>query len=151
MSNQTAFLIALAATLVGSGLIIGALWRPLHGILVDLCGTQARARFWCCYTSIMLILVPLAAVLLGRSDGRAGDPVWVMVMDRARWAVIGLILALFVVALGIGAFIRTRASVMVSRDQIDDLQRLLARVEEVRARQVLRRVPEPPDAGAVAS
>jgi hypothetical protein len=147
MNHQTAFLIAIGITLAGSGLIVAALWRPLHGVLRDLCGTDARASFWGSYTSIMLMLVPLAAVLLGRSDGRSGDPTWVMVTDQARWAVLGLIVALFVVALAITTFIQTR-TIAVRPDQIDDLQRLLDRVESERARQILRRVPEPaPQAG----
>ena len=141
MSNESAFLIALAVTLAGSTLVVGVLWRPLCGILADLCGTATRARFWACYTGVMLILVPLAAVLLGRSGGRGTEPLWVAVMDQVRWPVLGLIVALFVVAIGIATFIQTRASVSVSRDQVDDLQRLLERVEDVRARQVLRRTP----------
>ena len=139
MDSQVAFLFALGITVAVSGLVVGSLWRPLYGVLADLCGTENRARFWRCYTSIMLLLVPLAAVMLGRAEANAREPVWVLVMDQARWAVVGLIVALFVVAMGIAAFIQAKASISVSRDQIDDLQRLLDRVEELRARQILKR------------
>jgi hypothetical protein len=140
---QLVFLVAMAATLVVSALIVGALWRPIHGILVDLCGTETRARFWRCYTNLMVILVPVAAVMLGRSEPRVGEAVWVSVLDEMKWAVLGLILVLFIVALGISSFIQTRAVLSIRRDQLDDLNRLVETVEEIRARQILRRTDEP--------
>ena len=145
MDHQATFLIALALTLLMSTLIVLALWRPFYDLLVDLCGTERRARFWRCYSAVMLVLVPLAAVmLLGRAEGRAADATWVAVVDQARWAVLGLIVALFVIAMAIATFLQANtALVSVSRDQVDDLQRLLAKVEEVRARQILRRTEEP--------
>jgi hypothetical protein len=143
MDHQATFLIALAFTLTVSALIVLALWRPFYDLLVDLCGTERRARFWRCYTAVMLVLVPVAAVMLGRSEGRAADPTWVAVVDQAKWAVLGLIVALFVIAMAIATFIQAKSAlVSVSRDQVDDLQRLLAKVEEVRARQILRRTEE---------
>src|SRR5262249_6231123 len=139
-----AFLLALGLTLGVSTLVVVSLWRPLYGILVDLCGSEKRADFWRCYTCIMLTRVPLAAVMLGRTEGHAGDPFWIAFLDQAKWAVLGLILALFVVAMGIATFVQTNqsAKVSISRDQLDDLQRLMAKVEEIRARQVLRHVEE---------
>lgn len=144
MDHAAAFLIALGVTQAFASFIVAALWRPLGGVLVDLCGTEARARFWRSYTAIMLLLVPLAAVLLGRSEGRGDTPVWLAVIDQAQWAVVGLIFALTVIALGLASFIQNRtATVAVRQDQVDDLHRLLSRVEELRARQVLRRTDEP--------
>jgi hypothetical protein len=143
MDQQTAFLIAVLGSVGVSALIVGFLWRPLYALLADLCGTESRARFWRCYTCIMLLLVPLAAVLLGRSEVRSSESAWVAVADQARWAVVGQIVALFVVAIGVGTFIQRKAVVSVNPDQVDDLRRLLDKVEEIRARQILRRGDEP--------
>lgn len=139
MDHQTAFLSAVVITLAVAGSVVASLWRPLYAILLDVCGTEAHARFWRSYTGIMLLLVPLVAVLLSRSQGPSHDPIWVSVLDQARWAVLGLIVALFIVAMGLAVAVQAKPTISVDRDQVDDLERLLNRVEEVRARQILKR------------
>ena len=44
MSNETAFLIALALSLLMSALVVWYTRQPLHRVLVDLCGEDHRAR-----------------------------------------------------------------------------------------------------------
>jgi len=51
-----------------------------------------------------------------------------------------MIVALLITAVGLAGFIASNGrTISVSRDQADDLQRLLERVEEIRARDILRR------------
>jgi len=64
--NEVAFLTALGATLLLSLIVILCLRKALQGILLDLCGTEQRARFWSIYTNILLVLMPVAAVLIAR-------------------------------------------------------------------------------------
>lgn len=143
MVQQLAFLISAALTLGVTALIVVSLWRSLQGILVDLCGTESRARFWRAYASIVLLLVPLTTLMLARPDEAITGSLLFAVIDQTRWALVGLIAALFMVALGVAAFIPSRTSVSISHEQMDDLGRLLSKLDEVRARQILRRVDEP--------
>jgi hypothetical protein len=57
------FAIDFATTLVFGLLIFGYLRIPLHRLLVDLCGTEERARFWLAFSSVLLLGTPLAAAL----------------------------------------------------------------------------------------
>jgi hypothetical protein len=144
MDQQQAFLVALAITLAVSASIVFLLWRPLHGILVDLCGSDIRARFWRCYANLMLVLVPTTALMMGRVEQRVGETPLFLIIDQIKWAVFGLITALFLVAVGIGIFLQNKEErVSISPEHMDDLHRLLEKVDEIRARQVLRRVDAP--------
>lgn len=54
------------------GLILSAyLGKVTTRLLQDMCGTQDRADFWVRITSVMLVAMPLAAVLM---FGRSGNP-----------------------------------------------------------------------------
>jgi hypothetical protein len=50
--------IALTLALVS----IAAIVRPLSTILVGICGSEDRARFWTAYTCVLTIIAPLMAV-----------------------------------------------------------------------------------------
>jgi hypothetical protein len=112
--------------------------------------TETSARFWTSFANILLVLGPLFALMIGTVEYRPGVSMVFMVVDQLKWALLGLILALWVVALVVAAArageAATQATVTVSPEQLDDLERLLAKVDEIRARQVLRRVG-PEDAG----
>jgi hypothetical protein len=112
--------------------------------------TETSARFWTSFANILLVLGPLFALMIGRVEYRPGVSRVFMAVDQLKWALLGLILALWVVALVVAAArageAATQATVTVSPEQLDDLERLLAKVDEIRARQVLRRVG-PEDAG----
>jgi hypothetical protein len=141
--GEQAFLLALGAALAVSLLVVGLLWRPLRGILANLCGSETRAAFWTSYSAAVLVLAPLVAVMLGRGGPRGADSLLFQVIDQVQWGLLGLLAAMLVVALGVVAVAQPRSgTVHVSPDQMDDLQRLLAKVEEIRARNILRRVPE---------
>ena len=48
--------------LIGLGLV-AYIRRPLHNILVDLCGTESRADFWSAFSTMLLIGIPGASAL----------------------------------------------------------------------------------------
>src|SRR4029079_17129231 len=102
------FLIATGIALLVTVLIVLALWQPFLGILVDLCGTETRARFWRSFSSIVLILIPLATLFLGRTSDQpqTTTPAIFLVTDQLRWALVGLIAALVI----LGACINTAIS-----------------------------------------
>src|SRR5262249_25442065 len=110
MVQQLAFLISTTLTVGVSALVVVSLRRSLQGILVDLCGTESRARFWRAYANIVLLLVPLTTLMLARADEVITGSLLFAVIDQTRWALVGLIAALFMVAMGVAAFIPSRTS-----------------------------------------
>jgi hypothetical protein len=114
------------------------LGRPLRGVLRDLCGTDERARYWVAFANVMHVLLPVTAVLIAREAPRSGGPTVMAVLDQTRWALAGLILSVVSVAVGVAVFLAPRsATVVVDRDQADDLQRLLSKVHALRSHEVL--------------
>jgi hypothetical protein len=60
MNTILAFLVEVALTLILAVLLIRYLHPYLIKILVDLCGSEDRARFWSAFSNILLIGMPLA-------------------------------------------------------------------------------------------
>lgn len=139
MTNAMPLVTAGSLTIVVTLAVIGLLWLPLFRLLVDLCGNQERAIFWRNLSAIFLVLVPITALMLARDEFPNANYA-IAVVDQLRWALAGLIIALFLIALGVSAFIPhpSRATVAVNRDQVDELNRLLIKVDEIRAREIVR-------------
>jgi hypothetical protein len=140
MSSETAFLIAGGITALVAVLVVTYLRRPLVGSLAETCGTQQRARFWAAYSNAVLLLVPLLALMLARLAPPAADSLVFAVVGYLQWSFVGLVLTLFVVA--VGAALVQPAEPVVTRGQIDDLQRLVVKIEEMRAHEIVRRAAE---------
>jgi len=107
MDSQYSFLTAIAFSIVVPSLVIAALWRPIFGILVDLCGTEVRASFWRMYSALALILTPIAVLFMFHTENPNHGAIFAIV-DNARWSLAGLIAALCAVALGVASFIPAR-------------------------------------------
>ncbi|MFL5328741.1 MAG: hypothetical protein ACJ8C4_07480 [Gemmataceae bacterium] len=133
MTNETAFLLALAISLTISFAVVLYLRGPLQRVLVDLCGAEHRASFWTAYSNTMMILVPLAALLLARHDGQYSSAMFAII-EHLKAALVGLIISVFLIAMGVAAFIRPgRIPVAVSPAQVDSLEWMLRKVEAMRA------------------
>ncbi|HTK78752.1 MAG TPA: hypothetical protein VL371_26070 [Gemmataceae bacterium] len=137
-AESTVLVCSLALTGLLSAAVVLYLGRPLRGVLRDLCGSDERARYWVAFANVMHILLPVTAVLIAREAPRSGGSTVMAVLDQTRWALAGLILSVVSVALGVAVFLAPRsATVVVDRDQADDLQRLLSKVHALRAHEVL--------------
>ena len=100
-----------------------------HSSSADVCRMGAN---------VMHVLLPVTAVLIARDAPRAGGVTILAVLDLTRWALAGLILSVVSVALGVAVFLAPRsATLVVDREQADDLQRLLAKVHALRAHEIL--------------
>jgi hypothetical protein len=137
MSSETAFLIAAGVTALVAVVVVAYLRGPLLGSLHEMCGTEQRARFWTAYSNAVLLLVPLVALMLARLAPPAADSLVFAVVGYLQWSMVGLVVTLFVVA--VGAALIQPAEPVVTRGQIDDLQRLVAKIEELRAHEIVRR------------
>ena len=137
-ADAIVLLSSLGLTGLLSAAVVMYLGPPLRGVLRDLCGSDERARYWVAFANVMHVLLPVTAVLIAREFPRAGGPTILAVLDQTRWALAGLILSVVSVALGVAVFLAPRsATVVVDREQADDLQRLLSKVHALRAHDVL--------------
>jgi hypothetical protein len=97
-------------------LIVLLLRRPLDVLLVELCGTAGRARFWSVFSSVSIVLTALLGMLVcfPLSEGRewAEHPQLPLVLAAFRSSLFFLLLALgalgFILLLGIGSYERRR-------------------------------------------
>jgi hypothetical protein len=139
LPHELTFLVALAVTFAVSAVVVAVMWRPLLGVLTDLYGTQKQAGFWATYSAVFMVLAPAAAVMIGRSETPTSGSSFFLVIDQAKWGVLGLLGAMLIVALGVATFAQhSTGRVYVSPDQMSDLERLLAKVDVIRARNILR-------------
>ncbi len=51
MTSLSAYAMSILVAIASAGITIGVLYRPLFAVILDLCGTQQRARFWSIYLS----------------------------------------------------------------------------------------------------
>jgi len=101
MNEITIYLIEVTATLVICVGVVAYLRQSLRPILVDLCGSEERARFWVTFASILLIGLPIVFAmgynpLAGNPDGMFFD-----VANQIKRNLLGFLLTL----MGIGAII----------------------------------------------
>jgi hypothetical protein len=69
MEELKLFIIEIILSLSVSAVVIICLTNALRRLLVDMCGTESRARFWVVYSNIMLVIAPLLAIILfGKSE-----------------------------------------------------------------------------------
>lgn len=103
MNEVTIFLIGIAISLLLSFLVVFYLNNNLKNILIDICGTEERAKFWNSISTLCLILVPFMFSMIYKPE-RGGE----IVFDISRqlgWALFGMIGTIGFLSLAIAIFI----------------------------------------------
>jgi hypothetical protein len=143
MSQEDAFLRALAICFGGSLIVTAYLHRPLRRLLPDACGSADRAAFWTASIDVILMLVPLTALLMGRNSASYQSTDSGLILADFLWApVLGLVVAVFLIAVIVAVLANgepTWEARIVPREQRDDLRRLLSKVDTIRAHEVVER------------
>ena len=145
MDPQRAVVVGLAITLGVSGLAVVLLAPPLHENILYPNRVAARARFWRGYVGLLVVLVPLVTFLFSIPTqldlGTVG-----LVGEHVRAPLAALTGTLLLIGLMV-SFVPggPAATVTATREQTDDLNRLLAKVEQIRARELVRREAEEPE------
>ena len=136
--NEIASLLGLATTLILSTVVILSFRKAWNRFLADRSGSDGLKDLIAIYTYLLVMFLPAIGVLFARPT--QSTSIVIMWMDQLLWCLVGMVVAIFCSALGVGIFINSNTyNIQVSHDQADDLQRLLARVEEIRARDIIRR------------
>ena len=69
MNEVNLFIIEIIIGLSVSACVIFILKKPLTNVLIDICGTEVRAKFWVIYSSLMLVIAPLlTSIVFGKSN-----------------------------------------------------------------------------------
>jgi hypothetical protein len=131
--------LAVTSALMLSSLVILWFRKSWRAIMQNRNRPQGFADFWVVYSHLLVVFLPPIGVLLARPNTINESTVLSMWLDQMLWGLVGMVVAIFCSAFGVGAFISSSPSINVSAEQSDDLNRLLARVEEIRARDILRR------------
>ncbi len=137
-----AYFIALLITVAVCVLLITLLHQPLHRFLLQASGSPERTHLLTLIFQILLLLTPVVALTIsvGFSWGAVERSLFLGVLFHLARSGVGLIVAIF--AVGIWALVgeSNRSGIVSLRpDQINDLQRLLAKVEQLRAREIVSR------------
>jgi hypothetical protein len=103
MNDITIFLTGIGLTLVSALLVVAYLKPHLQRILVDLCGTEERARFWTVFSNVTLILIPMIAAMSCRPNNDVSP--FFQLSTQLQWGLIGLIGSVVVMGLLISRFI----------------------------------------------
>jgi hypothetical protein len=140
MVDERTVLFTLGGTLGIGVLAIAYLQEPLRRILLDISRKREHARFWTASANLLLLALPLCMVLLLIDLGPQGDSNLHWILHQVKWGLLGLVVAVVVVAVGVMMLGRSSTvPVWVAPGDVDDLHRLLSKVQEVRARELVER------------
>lgn len=143
MKPEDAALTAVGVTLLVSALLVVYLHRALGRVLEEACGNPDRAAFWAGCAQVLLVLVPLVIQIACvdpnppyRSD--TGSGLW-LTLGQLKWGLAGLVGTVVILAAVVGVIGRAgTVPVWVDAEHADDLNRLMAKVRELRAGEVVR-------------
>jgi hypothetical protein len=109
MTIEGLYLVGPIATLAVSIAVLAYLRRPLRGLLVDLCGNEARASFWTAFSVVTLLLTPEIFALGAWPEDASTTRTIALVSQQLKWALLGLVISVIVLGVVLGSFIpRTR-------------------------------------------
>lgn len=103
MNETVVFIGGLGFTVVICALVVQYLKPHLYNVLVDLCGTNERAKFWTVFSNITLMLVPIVFAMSYR-PGR-DIPVVFQVTNQLRWTLVGLVASVMALGIVVSRFI----------------------------------------------
>lgn len=98
MNTIVSFVIQVALTLTIAVLLARYLRPFLRNILIDLCGTEDRARFWAAFSNILLIGMPVIFALNFSPEARSTEALFFEVAAKLSGNLGGFLVAL----IGIG-------------------------------------------------
>ncbi len=137
---EYALIWSVVVTVISCLATVAYLRGPMRGILNDRCQSEDRARFWLAFSNIVVVLLPMICLLSAYvSGGTVESPLVTELAVQVRWSLMGLFLSVICLAVVVASIpTESRHQISVEDHQVEDLKRLLAKVEEVRARDILK-------------
>lgn len=94
MSEITLFVIEVTLSLTISGFVIYALSNALYQLILELCGTEARAKFWISYLNVMLVITPLLTVFIFGKSGMVTEASFIVFKNALSAILSGMFISL---------------------------------------------------------
>jgi hypothetical protein len=104
MNMILSFAIEVGLTLILTFLLVRYLHPFLHKILLDLCGTEDRARFWTAFSNLLLIGMPLIFSLNYRPATANGEELFFEMAEKLSGNLGGLLVSLIGIGLMVSVF-----------------------------------------------
>lgn len=94
MSELSLFVIEVTLSLTVSGFVIYTLSNDLYQLILELCGTEARAKFWISYLNVMLVITPLLTVFVFGKSGMVSEASFIFFKSAFTCILTGMFLSL---------------------------------------------------------
>ena len=94
MSEFTLFIIEITLSLSVSGFVIYTLSNALYQLILKLCGTEARAKFWISYLNVMLVITLLLTVFIFGKSGIVAEASFLFFKNALSCILTGMFLSL---------------------------------------------------------
>ena len=94
MGELSLFIIEVTLSLTVSGFVIYTLSNDLYQLILELCGTEARAKFWISYLNVMLVITPLLTVFIFGKSGIVSEASFIFFKNALRCILTGMFLSL---------------------------------------------------------
>lgn len=114
MNAPVIFSFGMAATFGAALTVVAYLNKPLHQLLIELCGTAERAAFWAAFSNVALVVTPL--IFAATCTPSARQPAVFAIATQLKWSFVGLLLALVVIAWAMSRFIPRRRTAPTTAD-----------------------------------
>ena len=139
MATELPFLIAVAVSIGASCLVVALFHSPMSGLLEDGMGSTQPAQFWSRFIAVLVVLSPIVALMLSHGSASRGEDTAYQVLEFLRWSMLGLLATLIILAVHLTPRnVDGRRSVSADAGSVDELGRLLRRVDAVREREAAR-------------
>jgi hypothetical protein len=111
VGNVSVYLADIVIIAVISTFVVAYLGPHLQALLIELCDTIDRARFWVAFSNISIVLVSVVFALAYKPNIVSGESAVFESGNQLKYALMGLILTIGILALVISSFIpRARSS-----------------------------------------
>jgi hypothetical protein len=105
MNPVVLFLVGVVLAAALAMAVVRYLKPSLQGVLVDLCGTTARAAFWTAFSTVTVALTPMIFALHYRPDTSGRSYAVFEIGSQLEWALGGLLLSVVLLGLVLARFI----------------------------------------------
>ena len=108
MNHTFTFLIGLGTTILFSIAVILYLRKRLETILIDLCGTHERAKFWLSFSTVFLVLTPFIFAMTYQTQTGENTPLFFEFVNQLRCGLSGIAGSLVLMGFMVTIFIILR-------------------------------------------
>jgi hypothetical protein len=94
MNTISLYFVQIATTLAVCSVVVIYLRQSLSRILIDLCRTEERARFWLTFSTVILIGLPLIFGMGYAPSTIAPEAAFFEIANQIKWNLFGFLLTL---------------------------------------------------------